>query len=120
MHRLTNTTVKRVLPYRVFPILNTRFKKKTEKKAGGQLPLHYVLENIRQVEFEYFEYILSLHPKASRVRTAAGLLPLHIAAMKKAKLPVFKLLIKKYDYACDLKTKDKKKEAQPEPKVASK
>ena len=32
MHRLTNTTVKRVLPYRVFPILDTRFKKKTEKK----------------------------------------------------------------------------------------
>lgn len=33
MYRLTNTTVKRVLPYRVFPILDTRFKKKTEKKV---------------------------------------------------------------------------------------
>lgn len=32
MYRLTNTTVKRVLPYRVFPIFDTRFKKKTEKK----------------------------------------------------------------------------------------
>jgi hypothetical protein len=34
MYRLTNTTVKRVLPYRVFPILDTRrFEKKTEKKV---------------------------------------------------------------------------------------
>lgn len=33
MYRLTNTTVKRVLPYRVFPIFDTRFKKKTEKKV---------------------------------------------------------------------------------------
>lgn len=34
MYRFTNTTVKRVLPYRVFPILDTRrFEKKTEKKA---------------------------------------------------------------------------------------
>ena len=32
MYRLTNTTLKKVLPYRVFPILDTRFKKKTEKK----------------------------------------------------------------------------------------
>ena len=33
MHRFINTTVKRVLPYRVFPILDTRrLKKKTEKK----------------------------------------------------------------------------------------
>jgi hypothetical protein len=34
MYRLTNTTVKRVLPYRVFPIFDTRrFEKKTEKKV---------------------------------------------------------------------------------------
>ena len=84
-------------------------KKKTERKAGGFLPLHYVMENIRNVEYDYFEYILSLHPKASKVRTAKGLLPLHMAAIKGAKLPVFKILIKKNDYACDLKTKGKNK-----------
>jgi hypothetical protein len=34
MYHLTNTTVKRVLPYRVFPIFDTRrFEKKTEKKV---------------------------------------------------------------------------------------
>lgn len=34
MYRLTNTTVKRVLPYRVFPIFDTRkLEKKIEKKV---------------------------------------------------------------------------------------
>ena len=65
------------------------------------------MENIRLVEYDYFEYILSLYPKACSYRTGSGLLPLHIAALKEAKLPVFQLLIKKNDYACDLKTKER-------------
>ena len=41
MYRITNTTVKRVLPYRVFPIPDTRrFKKKVEKNVDKKTNTH--------------------------------------------------------------------------------
>eukprot|EP00945_MAST-04E_sp_MAST-4E-sp1_P002273 g2273.t1 len=80
-------------------------KKKTSKKAGGKMPLHYLIENINQCKFETFELFLKLYPKSATFRTAKGLLPLHIAVIKNARKPVFDLLIKKNPYACDLKTR---------------
>ena len=86
-------------------------KWKTSKTQGGKMALHLLMENINACNPDVFELLIKLYPGATKFRNAKGYLPLHIAVLKKAKKPVFEVLVKKNPYACDMKTRNTKQYA---------